>query len=367
MFGKLFGKSQTPNFNYKEPDIGSKIVSEYGSELTVACVTGVSGLGQVEKLNEFCSHMAAAALQGDPFGIALSCFSQHGEPLNQYLPVPIRSMPEEGFAIFVELISNIIDTHPFSFSKSATRYLRISREEVEKKANEGNPYALWLMGGWYAFDGNEGKSQDACMTERLYWYEKSALEGYLSAIKAVAEFYDNRDDTENWSIPSDLKKSAFWYRHGALEGEDAICAYHLGVMYSQGDFVKQDRDVARMWLSLSYKNNEDPLFDNHIQQFANKYGINLTDSPDLSQDPELNNKISEFQDAYEYNSNSYYGNKWWEWIENNCRSVEFEPQEIENWSDLKELHLQSNDLSELPDDISKLTGLVDLSLFHNNF
>ena len=96
-----------------------------------------------------------------------------------------------------------------------------------------------------------------------------------------------------------------------------------------------------------------------MNSFFNTYKLTLNDIK--------NNKISEFQDAYEYNSNSYYGNKWWEWIENNCRSVEFEPQEIENWSDLKELHLQSNDLSELPDDISKLTGLVDLSLFHNNF
>ena len=219
MFGKLFDKSQTHKFNYKEPDIGSKIISEYGGELMIACVTGMSGIGQVEKLNEFCSHMAAAALQGDSFGIALSCFSQHGEPFNQYLPVPIRSMPEEAFVIFVELLKNNID---FGFSKSAKRYLSISSDKVEEKANEENPYALWLMGAWYAFDDFETKGQDACMKERLYWYEKSAFEGYLPAIKAIAGLYDNGDDTETLSLLTDLKKSAFWYRHGALEGDPSM-------------------------------------------------------------------------------------------------------------------------------------------------
>ena len=52
MFGKLFSKSQTHKFNYKEPDIGSKKKSEYGGELVVACVTGMSGIGQVEKLDD---------------------------------------------------------------------------------------------------------------------------------------------------------------------------------------------------------------------------------------------------------------------------------------------------------------------------
>ncbi len=146
-----------------------------------------------------------------------------------------------------------------------------------------------------------------------------------------------------------------------------MCAYNLGVMYSQGDFVEQNRDVAKMWLSLSYKNNDDPSFENHIQQFVQKFDIQLTNTPNLNQDPELNNTTSEFQDAYEDNSNSNSGDKFWEWVQSNCNSIKFEPQEIGAWSDLKELELQSNDLSNLTDDISILTGLVDLSLFHNNF
>jgi Leucine-rich repeat (LRR) protein len=364
MFGKLFSKSKTHKFNYKEPDVGIKIASEYGGDLVVACVTGRSGIGQEEeKLNEFCSHMAVAALHGDPFGIAISCFSQHGEPFNQHLPTPIRSMPEEAFTIFVELLKNNI---MFGYSKSVRRYLEISRDEVEVKANEENPFALWLMGAWYAFEDFETKGQDSCMKERLYWYEKSAFKGYLPAIQAIAGLYDDGDDTKDLSLPTDLKKSAFWYRHGALAG-CPVCAYNLGVMYSQGDFVGENSDVAKMWLSLSYKNNDKPSFANRIQNFAKQAGIQLTNTPDFDQDPELNNSTSEFQDAYEDISSSNSGNVFLEWVQNNCRSVKFVPQEIDTWSDIKELELQANDLSELSDDIAILSGLVKLSLFHNNF
>jgi Leucine-rich repeat (LRR) protein len=69
----------------------------------------------------------------------------------------------------------------------------------------------------------------------------------------------------------------------------------------------------------------------------------------------------------EEDSSSNAGDEFWKWVQNNCSSVKFKPQEIETWSDLKELELRTNDLSELSDDISILTGLVDLSLFHNNF
>ena len=61
------------------------------------------------------------------------------------------------------------------------------------------------------------------------------------------------------------------------------------------------------------------------------------------------------------------GDEFWKWVRNNCGRVEFSPQEIETWGDLKELNLQSNELGELSYDISILTGLVYLCLFHNNY
>jgi len=359
----MFGKSKKLKFDYNEPNIGSKIISEYGSDFIASCVTGMSGILQTKRINEFCSHMAAAALQGDSIGVALSCFSQHGSPFNQHLPISLHSMSDEAFELFVELLNNNI---VYGFSKSAKQYLLSNRSDVEKKANEKNSYAQWLMGAWYAFDNYEFKDQDACMKERIFWYEKSAFGGYVPAIQAVAELYDNGDDTENLSLPTDLKKSAFWYRYGALKG-NSICAYNLGVMYAQDDFVKQDLNVARMWLSLSYKNNADPEFSSHIQKFAKQFSIQLTNSPNLNQDPELDNLTSEFQDAYEESFRNPSGDKFREWLQNNCCGVKFEPQKIETWDDLKTLNLRNNQLSELPDDILILTGLVKLRLCANHF
>ncbi len=290
MFGKLVGESETQKFDYSEPGVGGKIISEYGVDIMSACISGLVGGGQIQKLNEFCSHMAAAALQGDSTGIALSCFSKHEEPFNQHLPIPIHSMPEEAFANFVEIIRRRID---FGFSKSVKQYLQNSKNDVKEKADEKNPYALWLMGAWYAFDDSEKNGRDTCMQERMFWYEEAAYEGYTPAMQAVAVLYDEM----NPSFPTNLKKSAFWYRHGALFG-DAFCAYNLGVMYAQGDFVEQNLDVAKMWLSVAYKNSTDSSIGSQALEFAKRNGIHLSNDPDTTKDPELNSFTSEFQDAY---------------------------------------------------------------------
>lgn len=281
-------------YDYTEPDIGNKIIEEYGYGIAAACVAGICAVRDVNKLNEFCSHMAAGALEGDSLCIALSCFAEHGEPFNNYLPVPIEAMSEKAFEIFVNLLSN----SSLGLSKSVKRYLIASRDDVEEKANERNPHALWLMALWYVFDEVEHIGISACMKKRLFWYEEAAFEGCLPAMQSVAELYDTDDKTEASSMPREPKKAAFWYRHAALNG-DATCAYNLGVMYALGDFVKKNPEVARMWLSLARKNSEDPELDNFILGFANQFAIRLVPSPDLGLDPELDSITSEFQDVYQ--------------------------------------------------------------------
>lgn len=357
MFWKLFGKSKKNRYNYKEPEIGSKIIEEYGSDIMVACVTGMSGFRQIEKLNEFCTHMAEAALQGDFFGIAISCFCQHSEPLNKYLPISINCMPDEAFLIFNELLRNHATT---GFSKSLKKYLSSNKDEVEKKASEKNPYALWLMGSWYAFDNFEKKGHDECMKERIYWYERSAFEGYLPAIQGIAGLYDNG----NTSTPNDLKKAAYWYREGALQG-DSISAYNLGVMYSLGSFVEKNNGVASEWLSLAYNNSNDIAFDKHIEEFAKKFGIHLKLSPNLIEDPELYDLTYEFKDAYEHDYKSNYGSKLYKWINKNSSRNKYEPPEIETWDDIKSLRLSSQDITDLSSDILILISLVELNLSYN--
>ncbi|MEC8011851.1 MAG: leucine-rich repeat domain-containing protein [Pseudomonadota bacterium] len=357
MFWKFLSKFKAPKFDYTESGIGRKIISVYGSDLMVSCVTGMCGIEQIEKLNEFCGHMAAVAREGDCFGIAISCFSKHDELFDEHLPIPIDVMPDEAFTIFVELLNkNII----VGISESARNYLTRSRDGVEKKAKENNAHALWLMGAWYAFDDIERKGHDLCMKERLYWYEKSAFEGYLPSIIATAGLYDS----ENGSLPCDLKKAAFWYRQGALAG-DSLCAYNLGVMYSQGDFVAKNNDIASEWLSFSYNKCNDPLFASHVKKFAKQFGVQLKNTTSINNDPELCSYTSEFQDAYHDNYSNNSGEKLYEWVNKNKNREKFEPHEIDGWNDIKKIRLSSNDLDELSSDILLLTGVVDLKLYHN--
>lgn len=63
----------------------------------------------------------------------------------------------------------------------------------------------------------------------------------------------------------------------------------------------------------------------------------------------------------------YDGDRFWEWAKINCYRVKFEPKNIQEWGEIKELDFGGNDLSELPDDVLAHTGLVDLSLFSNSF
>ncbi len=224
MFGKLFGNVsyKEKEFNYNEPGVSAKILSKFGSEIMFSCIVGMSKIGETEKLNEFCGHMAEAALHGDELGVVLSCFMRHGDRFNSHLPIPVDKMTEESFEIFVRLLD---ENSEYGYSESAKSYLKSNKCNVSNKANAKNPYAQWLMGACYAFDNFDSKGQDACMQERINWYEKSAFGGYLPAIQAVAAHFINCGDIDSdQSIPIDFKKASFWFRRGALKG-DPMCAY----------------------------------------------------------------------------------------------------------------------------------------------
>ena len=75
MLGNLSSKSNKKEYNYSEPGIGDKILSEYGTDVLTSHITGIGDMGQMQKLIEFRIHMAEAALMGDNVGITLSCFS----------------------------------------------------------------------------------------------------------------------------------------------------------------------------------------------------------------------------------------------------------------------------------------------------
>ena len=209
-------------FDYSTQNIGKQIIEEY-EDSVINCVTGKSGvLDDISRLNEFCSHMGLAALEGDPYGVAFSCFAKHGSPFDQYLPIPIEMMNEDAFGIFVNLLS---DFHALGWSKSANIYVENNIESVKKLADHGDPCAQWLSATWYKPDDFE-INEESIQIKRLSLFEKSATAGFIPAIISISQFYLMGDDA---SIPVDLKKGAYWCRQGALQG-NADCAFNLGVM-----------------------------------------------------------------------------------------------------------------------------------------
>lgn len=269
---------------------GRQIVEQY-NDVILNCLTGISGvLDDISRLNEFCTQMAIVALEDDSYGIAFSCFVNHGSPYNQLLPIPVEMMNEDAFKIFVNLLS---DSIALGWSKSGTKYVEDNIESIKTLADHGNPYAQWLSAIWYKPDDFE-TNEESIQIKRLSLFEKSATAGFIPAIAAAYQFYLVGDDDASISI--DYKKAAYWCRQGALMGDPAS-AFNLGILYSQGMFVAQNRTVASIWLSTAYNNSGNSsmgISRDHILEYANSHNIELVTDPDLRFDPELSPHTAEF-------------------------------------------------------------------------
>ena len=58
----------------------------------------------------------------------------------------------------------------------------------------------------------------------VFWYRKSALQGYLLGQIALSQMYYN-----GAGVPQDYKQAAFWCRKAALQG-NATAQANLGLM-----------------------------------------------------------------------------------------------------------------------------------------
>jgi hypothetical protein len=269
--------------DYSEENVENTI--EKYSDVVQSLITGLSGVGQIDKRNEFAEHMAIAALKENYKGTVYSCFVKHGEFFENLLPIPIIKFSNKAFEFLLILLNNYAQ---IGFSKSFKEYLKNNKKEVLDLANSNNKYAQFLMGFWYVFDEGEKNS----LENRMKWYEKSALNGYLSATVHIANLYDS----EYENLPTNLKKSAYWYRTAALQG-DVRCAYNLAVMYLQGDGVSYNKNQATLWLSYAWTLVNDD-FEGEIETYAEKHNIELEYNPSLLNDIESNPAEAELNNLY---------------------------------------------------------------------
>jgi TPR repeat protein len=271
--------------DYSEENV-ENIIEKY-SDVAQSLITGLSDVGERDKRNEFAEHMAIAALKKNYKGIVYSCFVKHGGFFKNLLPIPIVKFSDKAFEFLLILLNNYVE---IGFSKSFKEYLKNNKNGVLNLANNNNKYAQFLMGFWYVFDEGEKNS----LVNRMKWYEKSALNGYLLAMIHTANFYDN--EMEN--LPTDLKKSAYWYRVAALQG-DVICAYNLAIMYLQGDGVSYNKSQAALWLSYAWTLVNDD-FEEQIETYAKNHNIELKYDPNMLDDIELSPKMAELNHLSTY-------------------------------------------------------------------
>lgn len=269
--------------DYSEENV-ENIIKKY-SDVTQSLITGLSGVGQIDKRNKFAEHMAIAALKENYKGTVYSCFVKHGDFFENLLPIPIVKFSDKAFEFLLILLNNYAQ---IGFSKSFKEYLKNNQKEVLELAHNNNKYAQFLMGFWYVFDEGEKNS----LENRMKWYEKSALNGYLPAMIHTANFYDNAME----NLPTDLKKSAYWYRTAALQG-DFRCAYNLAVMYLQGDGVSYNKNQAILWLSYAWTLVNDD-FEGEIETYAEKHNIELEYNPSMLNDIESNPVEAELNNLY---------------------------------------------------------------------
>ena len=81
------------------------------------------------------------------------------------------------------------------------------------------------------------------MKKAIYWYRKSAGQGYGSAQYDLGVLYKNGE-----GVKRDYKKAIYWYSKAA-EQEYSSAQYDLGVLYYYGEGVKRDYKKAIYWYS----------------------------------------------------------------------------------------------------------------------
>jgi TPR repeat protein len=105
-----------------------------------------------------------------------------------------------------------------------------------KEARNGSKSAQYNLGIIYST--GEGVPKD--LRNSLYWYEKSAQQGFTKALTVLGELYYSGNDVVEVAYPK-----AYEYFFEANKANDAGAAYGLGLMYESGNGVNKNLSMAQ--------------------------------------------------------------------------------------------------------------------------
>ena len=82
----------------------------------------------------------------------------------------------------------------------------------------------------------------------MKWYRQAAEQGFADAQLNLGVMYD-----EGQGVKQDDVEAVKWYRQAAEQGY-AKAQYNLGVKYYQGEGVRQDKGQAKEWFGKACDN-----------------------------------------------------------------------------------------------------------------
>ena len=116
----------------------------------------------------------------------------------------------------------------------ATDHTELSQSPVDATA-------MYDLGMWYSA-GDESMAIPPDHEKALYWLQKAAGEGSLSAMHALGwAYYSGR------GVSKDMQFSASHFRNAADRGY-AESQYMLGLLYAQGWGVEKDSSLSLQWV-----------------------------------------------------------------------------------------------------------------------
>ncbi len=159
------------------------------------------------------------------------------------------------------------------------------------KAIMGDAAAQCDLGIWYHTSGNDASSA-------VYWYRKSAEQGYATAQFNLGLCYYNGQ-----CVSQDYNEAVKWYRKAAEQGH-ARAQYSLGYCYAKGQGVAQDYYEAVKWYRKAAEQGYDSAQNNLGVCYENGQGV----SKDINEAVKWYRKAAEqgYADAQDNLGDRYY-------------------------------------------------------------
>ena len=107
--------------------------------------------------------------------------------------------------------------------------------QLRAYANRGDSTAQDWLGAYHQRTGDAARA--------LFWYEKSARQGNVTAQNNLGTLYASGIGT-----PKNLAQAVYWYRKAAEQG-NATAQNNLGILYHEGQGVAQNDKLSADWLS----------------------------------------------------------------------------------------------------------------------